>query len=614
MKKSVLALAICLQPLSYASVALGDDPSALIEKARSQYRVETDGSYVFRSEVQVLLQEKRALQENGQQYIYLNKQLDKLLSLEAYTLKADGRKVVVSADQIKTQADPASSNAPMFNDSEYKVIVFPDLDVGDRIYFSYSLQSQPMFPGYFGGTNLPAFHPYKESTIEYDLPESLSFKAEVKGYAALPTKAEPGRKMYAWRYEAEPKDRIESGSVAYVDYGHRLQTSTFKDYAELAKAYEQGARDKAASTPKITALAQELTHGVTDDRSKALILSNWVRKNIRYVAIYLGRGGVVPHAAEDVLNNRYGDCKDHTTLLEAMLAAVNIDSSTALVNLGNSYRLPEVPVASAFDHAITYIPSLDLYVDSTAEALEAGFLSPALEGKPALLTRSGQIAHLPLVQQDETHYKMNVVVKEDGTADIKGSKEVIGLYAEVDRHNFLNTPETDRNQMIENLLLQSGLKGKGQYALNPAMSKWDRQGTNYDAKVENFAAFPGMVGLSASSTLTGGISGAIAGLISESARTQPFLCASFSVDEEANYVFPKGTKVVSLPKPVKLKNRYFDYDASYRLKNREIKITRALKVKSTGQVVCNPADFKAMLPSVQTMLRDIKSQIVVEGK
>ncbi len=70
------------------------------------------------------------------------------------------------------------------------------------------------------------------------------------------------------------------------------------------------------------------------------MLSDWVRKNIRYVAVYVGAGGVVPHSAQAVLDNRYGDCKDHVALLEALLKAVAIESSPALINAGNAYVLP----------------------------------------------------------------------------------------------------------------------------------------------------------------------------------------------------------------------------------------------------------------------------------
>ncbi len=44
-------------------------------------------------------------------------------------------------------------------------------------------------------------------------------------------------------------------------------------------------------------------------------------QNIRYVAVYLGNGGLEPNSAQSILDNHYGDCKDHVTILEALLAA-----------------------------------------------------------------------------------------------------------------------------------------------------------------------------------------------------------------------------------------------------------------------------------------------------
>lgn len=63
--------------------------------------------------------------------------------------------------------------------------------------------------------------------------------------------------------------------------------------------------------------------------------------NIRYVGIWLGNGGIVPHPAEDILQNRYGDCKDKATLLQALLAAKGIYSQQVLINLGDSFYRSE---------------------------------------------------------------------------------------------------------------------------------------------------------------------------------------------------------------------------------------------------------------------------------
>jgi len=47
----------------------------------------------------------------------------------------------------------------------------------------------------------------------------------------------------------------------------------------------------------------------------------------------------VPHDAQSILDNRYGDCKDHVVILEALLEAVGIDSSPALINSGPSQNV-----------------------------------------------------------------------------------------------------------------------------------------------------------------------------------------------------------------------------------------------------------------------------------
>jgi hypothetical protein len=61
------------------------------------------------------------------------------------------------------------------------------------------------------------------------------------------------------------------------------------------------------------------------------------------VAIFLGNGGYEPHDAATVLENRYGDCKDHVALLEALLKAKGIASVPVLV--GSSSTSPRRPGA-----------------------------------------------------------------------------------------------------------------------------------------------------------------------------------------------------------------------------------------------------------------------------
>ena len=388
----VLLLAAC--SLTVQAATDETDHSATFEKNQQSYVINADGSFVQTIELVTRINEERAIKNNAQRSLSYNRSLETLEVLEAFTQKADGRQVKVGAEQIKEQQETASSEAPMFQDSRVKVVIFPQVAVGDRLVLRYQRQrTTALFPQQFEDFFVPDFYDTEQLSLSYDLPADKPLFVDARGFKASTPAAAAGRKVYRWDYVPQAKARIETGAVSYVDYGQFLAVSTFASYKDFAQAYE--ARAQVEVTPAITALAKQLTANLTTPHSKALALSDWVRKNIRYVAVYVGAGGVVPHPAQAVLDNRYGDCKDHVALLEAMLRAVAIESSPVLVNLGNSYTLAKVPTLGVLNHAITYVPALDLYLDSTATAIAAGYLPIPVLGKPVLLTQSGELAKTP---------------------------------------------------------------------------------------------------------------------------------------------------------------------------------------------------------------------------
>jgi TonB family protein len=160
--------------------------------------------------------------------------------------------------------------------------------------------------------------------------------------------------------------------------------STFADYAAIGRAYASAAAPATAVTPAIQALADNITKGTHGRRDEARALYAWVAGHIRYVAVELGKGTLVPHPADTVLSNGYGDCKDHVALLEALLKARGIASEAVLLNATIIYELSEAPTFAGLDHVITFIPSLNVYLDSTAAVAPFGVLPFSEYGKPAI--------------------------------------------------------------------------------------------------------------------------------------------------------------------------------------------------------------------------------------
>src|SRR5262249_14199195 len=139
----------------------------------------------------------------------------------------------------------------------------------------------------------------------------------------------------------------------------------------------------------------EITKDAKTDIAKAQALYAYVTRNIRYVSLSFGMGRYQPHAAGEVLTNRYGDCKDKATLLDALFEAEGIRSATALVNSTGAID-PEIPSPSQFDHAITFVSldGKDIWLDSTAQVAPFEYLLPQLRGKKALVVLQQQPVEL----------------------------------------------------------------------------------------------------------------------------------------------------------------------------------------------------------------------------
>ena len=92
-------------------------------------------------------------------------------------------------------------------------------------------------------------------------------------------------------------------------------------------------------------------------------LASFVQKDIRYVAIELGIGGVQPHPAAEVFAHRYGDCKDKVT--SAVLDAQGRSASSRTTSSSTRVRgsvTANTPPNLGFNHAIL---AIQLPADST---------------------------------------------------------------------------------------------------------------------------------------------------------------------------------------------------------------------------------------------------------
>lgn len=594
----------------------GTDPSMVIEQSLQSYVVNLDGSYTLTVDETRTIVQQRAIAEHGRQNIVYQSNLDRIGAIAAYTQKPDGRRLAVKPDQIRDQKTAqASREEPMLQDARVRVVIFPDVAVGDKLVLHYVLQrARALFPGHFGDLSSSAFYLNRQFILSYDMPAGMPLHADAVGFRELGATGAPGRRRYQWQYVPGRNSRIEAESVSYLDYGKRLAVSTFADYGAFAQAFRAGApfNGKAATSPDIDALARRLVAGLPDRRSKALALANWVRRHIRHDAAYLHPGAIAPHPAGAVLARRHGDSQDHASLLAALLLAAGIDSSAALVNGENAYRLPRTPTLGILNHMIIYVPSLDLFLDATSKSIAPGYLPPQLLGKPVLLIASGKTASTPAFQLEQSRNRIEFQVAKSGASRFRVIKTASGASAEPYRQALREARPAERDSLVGRLLNRIGLTGYGIVDAGRLDGDSDRYQMVLAGVSEHFAPLPGPTGIATSFNFWGGLLDSVAALAQASERSQDFICHGFDSGDETAFEFAPGVQILALPKALALHGAALAYRADYAIEGNTVTVRRHVRFSPAG-AVCTALDYQRAQALLAHILRDLNSQIVVQA-
>lgn len=619
-------LALCVMLFAVSSVWGEQEDEKLFEgytkllKYRTHIELNADATYAQSFELVTKVLDKQGVEYANQYSVSYSSSMSEVEVIEAYTLKANGKRIDAPANnfQVKTNAGENGA-APMFSDIKTKTVVFPDVDVGDTVVFFYKLiQREAMFPGQFSFSQV-FWDSYVVEDMEVSIsaPELLPLRVETRNVEGGELEKMGGKRRWVWHFANRKIAKGEPGSVSAFDYAPRILVSTFKDYAELATAYESRAKPKAAITKRVQELAEEIAKGVKGQREIAKTLYNWVAKNINYAGNCIGIGAVVPHDTDRILDNKLGDCKDHTALLQALLAAKGIESTPVLVNSSNVYSLPELPIAGVFDHVINYIPSLNMYVDSTSADTPFGMLPITEEGKPVIHTAKFDGIKWTPPPDNKIHWgrmRAEITFRPDGSADGKINSTSAGIFAISSRVWFKRLTPIYRESVVQNALSSQGFKGGGKY-LKVDDPDVQNETFNFEVEfhVENGLNLPGPGATYVYPLLPShGVSiSTFLGSLNSEKRSHGFACTGGAANEEMIFHFPKGVKILAIPKSIRINDKYGSYESKYKQKGNTIISTRKI-IDNTPSGVCPPELGEEFKPFQELVMRDLRSQIIFQ--
>ncbi|AZR22832.1 DUF3857 domain-containing transglutaminase family protein [Xanthomonas vasicola] len=625
----LLVLFICVPLLAQAQAEQRPAPTAAVARTqadtnysfvryRADYEVRADASSVETDEYEILLNTKSAVEQFSQVRLSYSEKMETLEVLQAYTVTAEGLRQDVAADKIYTQESYSSASAAMYADRKVKVVVFPNLAPGARIVYRVRrAQNTPYFPGYFSlWETFSVFAQYDDAVVTLVAPKSLPMHLSARGLQGSNKPVVRGdQARWEWRYQRTAPMKNQNWSAATWEFSPTLMASTFDSWSQMGLAYHVKGGRAAAVTPAIQALADEVTRGIDAPRAQAAALYAWVARNIRYVAVYLGNGGLEPNSAGSILANHYGDCKDHTVILEALLAAKGIASTPVLIGAEGGPTLPDIPVLGRFNHAITYIPAFDLYVDSTNPYARFGQLPAGDLDAPVVHTRDGKVTQTPPNDRKVNRYVARTEYRFAPQGGLQGMTTLdSGQTGEVGlRAMFVQLNAQNRNRIEESILAQSGFDGTGDLLIQGDPLDLDAPfNYRYTFQAKDAVDFSVVGGMTLPDMPGAESIRAIYTTTSAEDNLTPFYCND-SVREETYVVsFPDTVPIIAIPRSSTFRNAAGEYVVDWKRDGQTVTAVHRLQRAAVRgpHALCQPQDYRAFRELYQQVRRGFRGQIV----
>jgi hypothetical protein len=592
---------------------LAQPPFTLQYESHLTVRQDRTATEISTKRIKILT--RNAVQTLSQQQLQFVEGMQKIETVEAFTEKSDGRRIPVEPANVITRDGASGLQATYVPDLKVRTIIFPDVSVGDTLVMTNKAEIlQDVFPGQFTDSDIfPRSQSLSSVQVTIEAPDTIDLAVRATGNGAT-DKVElvDGVRRHSITIVPEPYEPEEPGAVSALDREPALLVSTFRSYGELGKAYGDAAFPKTQVTPEIAALAAEITKNIDGRLAQAVAIDAWMKKNIRYVAVYLSIGRVVPHEAAAVLHNKFGDCKDKVTLMMALLAAKGIASEAALINLGAAYTLPEPPTLAALNHVILYVPEFDLYDDPTANNAAFGVLAPETYDKPVVRVSAteAKLARTPAMKHEEhrAHSLTTIEIAANGAISGRTNEDNIGILGSTLRFAAGVVQQVGDEKLAQRQLQAVNTPGTGHIDLGNSADTVDPVKLNSSFTLYSRFKPPGpggFVALPVGLALTAR-PGAFTFGPRLSGRKTAFVCYAGIQTEDIETTFDKALPLPALPAASHIENPLFTYSSTFQIENRTFKIHREF-VSRVASESCPPEAEARIAADLERVRADVNA-------
>lgn len=398
---------------------------------------------------------------------------------------------------------------------------------------------------------------------------------------------------YYWELKKIPPKKTYSQIALPPDYGILFAPGRFtlgkyqtqwSDWKDVGNWYNMLTQGRYLLPEEAHSLVEELTAGLTSEKEKVAALYYFLQNYTRYVAIYLGIGGWQPHGAGEVFRKKYGDCKDLSTFMVALLKEAGIEAYPALTPTRDAISLIKEFPSNQFNHCITMVPLREdtLWLECTADYLAAGDLPPTVEGVNVLVVEpnNSKIVKTPVSKPEENCWKSVIrgSLVGGGRFEFQGDIIATGNVAWKLRNLIIEIPNDYRDRFFQLLLSEQAASSDVQYDTENLTENYDKPlvihlngEARKFAKVSSQRIFLNPVMFNAVD---------YDDIPDEEKREKPFYHNYAFINEDSLILkFPWNYRLEAAPDTVSIKTDFGEYLTRYSYQNEELVFYRRFQIK-----------------------------------
>ncbi len=311
------------------------------------------------------------LQELSEFTISFNPAFEEL-HLHNLILKRGNKSIDISnTTDVRFMEQETSLNQGIINGYKTVHFILKDIRVNDILEYSYSIVgSNPIFKTKRFGIEAIEWG-VQIDKVSFRLltnNKDIHLNINKKNNSEQITKARING-LYEFSYSKQDVMPV----INEGDYPYGISPFAWIDFSEYNSWTDVNLWAKSLYTfnsvnDSITELFEKIDSQSSNNKQFIINALSFVQDEIRYLGLELGQNSHLPHSPEEVLDKRFGDCKDKTVLLNTLLGLKGIKAYPALVSTnfrkGINDRLAS---PGAFNHVISLVEDGDkkYWLDAT---------------------------------------------------------------------------------------------------------------------------------------------------------------------------------------------------------------------------------------------------------